>query len=408
MGESASQPLPDIPSIAVMPFENLSGDPGQEYFSDGITVTLITDLSRLQNLFVIARDSTFTYKGKNVDARQVGRDLGVKYLLEGSVQRDGDRVRINAQLIDSASGSHLWGERFDQPAGDIFAIQDEIKRRIVARLDVNVGGEEARVWRRATTNPAAYDLFLQAQDAFYRVTEPSVARAIELFDQAIKLDSQFALAITLRGFAYQTQFYSGWARPREQSAQLAVAEAEKALRLDPQLIEAHTLLGVMYMHLGRLDEGLAELERAVTLNPNNAFASIFYSNALSNLGRGKVALPPAERAMRVNPFPPHWYLHVLGNAYSAAGDTDRAVETYEDCVRRLPDFQWCHKELAIQYARLGRIDEAKARLREVLRINPSFDMRQALSWQTPGAFQEAQRAALIQAGLPDQVLDLRR
>ncbi|NIQ39605.1 MAG: tetratricopeptide repeat protein, partial [Proteobacteria bacterium] len=262
--------FPDKPSIAVLPFVNMSGDPEQEYFSDGMTEDLITDLSKISGLFVIARNSVFTYKRKAVKVDQVGRDLGVRYVLEGSVRKAGGRVRISAQLIDTTTGGHLWAERYDRELQDIFALQDEVTQKIVTTLAVKLTqGEEDRLTRRDTDNLEAYDHILRGLDHYYRFSKDSILQAREMFEKAVDLDPDYALAHSRLGWTHLREWSFGW-RQDPQSLERAFELAQKAISLNDSLADAHELLGEVYLWQKRHDQAVEEMKKAIALGPNNA------------------------------------------------------------------------------------------------------------------------------------------
>jgi adenylate cyclase len=394
--------LPDNPSIAVLPFENMSGDSQQEYFSDGITDTLITDLSQLRNLVVIARNSTFTYKGKAVDVRQVGQELGVRYVLEGSVQRASGRVRINAQLVDTSTGKHLWATRFDRPLNDIFTVQDEITREIVAALDVELTeGEQTRVWRRTTDSPKAYDYFLQGHKQALQFTKQDTARARELFMQALALDPKFAAAMAYLGWTYLLDADLWGISPKESWEKMRMA-AQKALALDDSLGEAYSVLSFYYYrHVGDAEQAIANIERAITLSPGSAhhhhIASLIYTNIGGQPARGLTLI---QRAIRLNPFPPALYFGALGEAYFGLGRYGEAIDANQKTLRLLPDFLPAYVNLTATYSAIGREAEARAHAQEVLRINPNFSVN-TFTAHFHAEMKGPYRTLLLQAGLPE-------
>jgi len=319
-----SLPLPDKPSIAVLPFTNMSGDPEQEYFSDGLTDDLITDLSQISSLFVIARHSTFTYKNKAVKVQDVSRELGVRYVLEGSVRKTNDQVRITAQLVDATMGNHLWSERYDRPLQDIFALQDEIVQQIVTNLRIEVlQAERERVRRIPTENLTAYDLFLRGLEALLRVwnetKKEANAQARQMFEQAIELDPQYAGAYALLSLTYWFDWFSRWSPNPTQSLERALELAQKAVALDDSLFLPHHVLSQVYLWAKRHDQAAAEAERAIALDLNNAEGYHTLGGILHFAGRREEAIRLIKKAMRLNPRYPVSYLNTLGAAYRAAG-----------------------------------------------------------------------------------------
>ena len=369
--------LTDGPSIAVLPFQNMSGDPEQEYFSDGITEDIITDLSKLSGLLVIARNSTFTYKGRAADVRQVGRDFGVSHVLEGSVRRTGDRVRITAQLIDSAAGHHLWAERYDRRLEDIFAVQDEITREIVAALDVKLlRGEQASVWRRLLRKPEALDAYYRGLDSLNRITRETNAQAANCFEQVIRIEPDSPMGYLGAAWTDLSASRYGWSDSAPNSLQQAAALARKALDLDERCADAHALLG--YQHLLSLDhdQAIAAGERSVALNPNHAdnVANLACSYAVS--GRPGDAITAMRRAMRLCPTYPAWYLNILGYAHYLCGEYEDAERVLRLALEREPAYTDCRLILAGVYQARGRADQARQEAREVLRFEPGFRLKQ--------------------------------
>jgi len=373
--ETPPLPLPDKPSIAVLPFVNISGDPKQEYLSDGITEQIITSISKMHRLFVIARTSSFKYKGKAVDVKQVSRELGVKYVLEGSVQRSGDRLRITAQLIDAITGKHLWAERYDRNIGDIFALQDEITREIIAALQVELtDGEQARVYRKGTDNFEAYIKLLQGRDIYRRGTKEDNILAREVFEEVISLDPEYAIAYRFLSGTYHADVAFQTSKSPRRSLARAIELAQKAISLDDSLAEAHGFLGYLYTRTGQLDKGIAEAERAVDLDPNSADAHMQLGGVLHNAGRREEAIQLLKRAIRLNPFPPPVYFVSLGRSYHSLGRHEEAIEAFRKALQRNPDFLYAHLFLASVYSLLGRELQARAAAAEVLRIDPQFSL----------------------------------
>jgi adenylate cyclase len=369
-------PLPDKPSIAVLPFENMSGDSKQDYFSDGLTDQIISTLSKLRGLFVISRSSTFTYKGKPVKIQKVAEDLGVKYVLEGSVQKTAARIRITAQLIDATSGHHLWSERYDRGHEDLFDIQDDITMEIVKALQVDlIEGEQARIWqKKGTSNLMAYEKVLKARQYRYKITKENYARARPLLKEAIALDPGYALAYAVLGYNYWNEARYGWVESRAESIKMANKYAQKAIELDDTLDVAHTLLGVIYLGRRQYEKCLAQMERAITLNPNSAQNNSLMAGSLGCAGRWEDGIGYAEKSIRLSPTPPAWYFWILGRAYFMIGKYDKAIETFKRAVHVHPDFLIAHAFLAACYSSSGRQAEAAAEADEVLRINPKFSL----------------------------------
>jgi adenylate cyclase len=341
--------LPDKPSIVVLPFVNLSKDPDQEYFSDGITEDLTSDLSQLSNLFVIARNSAFTYKGKAVKVQDVSKELGVRYVLEGSVRKADDQVRISAQLIDATTGSHQWAERYDRPLKDIFALQDEIVQKIVTNLQVEVPAAEfARVRRIPTDNLTAYDSVLRGMEAFNRLTKEANTQARQLYERAIKLDPQYAEAYSYLSWTYYLEWVWGWSQD-PQTLEHALEMEQRAVTLDDSLPVAHALLGMIYALQQQYEQAITQGERAIALDPNNADTYARQAQVLSLAGRPEEALRAVEQAMRLNPRYPPWYLDELGWAASWTGRYAEAIATLKAVISQNPNLLDAYNNLAVSY-----------------------------------------------------------
>ncbi len=365
-----------MPSIAVLPFQNMSGEADQEYFSDGITEDLITDLSNLSGVLVIARNSTFTYKGRSVDVRQVGREFNVSHVLEGSVRRAGGRVRITAQLVESASGHHIWAERYDRNLEDVFAIQDEITQKIVTALDVRLlHGEQAAGWRKSLRRPEALDAYYRGLDLFNRVTREANAEAAHCFEQVIGLEPDSPLGHLGMAWIHLSAFRYGWSDSPPESLKRAAALAGRALELDERCSDAHALLGYYHLVKGVHDQAIAAGERAVALSPNHAdnTANLACSYAVSD--RPAEAIPLLQRAIRLSPVYPTWYLNILGFANFRAGQHDDAEAALKLALQREPANARCRMLLAWVHHSRGRIDEARREAQEILRQDPTFRLK---------------------------------
>ena len=359
----------------MLPFDNLSRDPEQDYFSDGLTEDLITDLSQLSGLFVTARHAVFQYKGRTAPPRQVAKDLGVRYVLEGSVRRAANRVRINAQLIDATTGFHLWAQRYDRDFEDIFDLQDEITHTIVAALEVHLTPRErASIERRYTENLEAYDLFLQAREGFWRRTQEGAAQARTTLERAIALDPKFAAAHALLAEICRSEWWYGW-RDDEDALDRALELARRGVALDDGLPFAHMFLGWIHLWRKEHDQAIAEAKRCLALDPNNAEGHVRLGHILDQAGRPAEGLPFIETAMRLDPHYPFLYLFWLGHAFHSLERYDEAIAAYRRTISRNPDFFYAHLHLAAAYAQLGRMEEAKAEAAEALRIDPSFSVQ---------------------------------
>jgi adenylate cyclase len=378
--ERAPLPLPDKPSVAVLPFTSIGGDARQERLADGMTEDVITDLSRYRNLFVIARNSVFAYKGKVVDVRAVGRELGVRYVLEGSIQTSGDRVRVSAQLIEAATNGHVWSERYDRPLDDIFKVQDEVTQTIAATLGGAWGtmaeAEAASARRKPPANLQSYDYYALAAGLFPRVTEKDRAKAEEYFKKAIELDPQFARAYAGLGRIYTSQAFHRWGQKDPQVLLQAAREAElQAISLDPSDAWAHTFLGEILLTQSDVDHGFAEFERAFRLNPNDPLILVMYGEQLYVVGRSQEGVDMINRAFRLNPFAPDFYYSYLDPFY-ATGQYEEVIARERKTGGHAP---WNQMLLTMSYARLGRQAEAAEAVAELLRLYPDFSMERALS-----------------------------
>jgi adenylate cyclase len=374
--EKMAFPLPDKPSIAVLPFTNMSDDPKQQYFSDGLTDQIISGLSKVPNLFVIARHSTFTYKGKPVKVQRVAEDLGVKYVLEGSVQRTADRIRITVQLIDAIRGHHLWSERYDRDLQDIFAIQDDITMEIMKAMRVKLTrGEQARLWgKHETTNLAAYEKYLEGRAYLLRFTEEDNAQGRQLLEEAIALDTGFAGAYAFLGWSHFFDARFGWSKSRAESAKMAFESAQKALEMDDTLDYARTLLSAVYLVKRQHEKAVAEAERAIALNPNGALVYNTLAGVVGCSGRWEESIIYGKKSIRHDPFPPLTSFHWLGRAYFMTGQYNDAILTFKKLLDVNPNYLPAHAFLAASYSSLGREAEATAAVKEVLRVNPEFSL----------------------------------
>jgi adenylate cyclase len=372
--ESAGLPLPDKPSVAVLPFSNLSQDPTQEYFSDGVTEDLITGLSKVSGLFVIARNSAFTYKGRPVKVREVGRDLGVRYVLEGGVQRAGSRVRITAQLVDASSGYHVWAERYDREMGDIFAVQDEVTHQIVRALAVKLSeGEKGRLGRTPTGVPEAYDLVLRGHEARRRTTRESNAEARRLFVKAIDLDSEYAAAYAGLSWTHLQSWQFLWTTDRD-SLERARELAERAIALNDTLVDAYRLLGQVYLWQKQHDRAIAQAERSVAIAPNDADGYETLAEILGWSGRPDESIRLIRQAMRLNPHYPVFYLWTLGHAYYLSERRKEALDTFGKISKENPNFVPAHAYRAVLFTELGRMNDARQAWNKASEISPGASM----------------------------------
>jgi adenylate cyclase len=376
--EKMAFPLPDVPSIAVMPFVNMSGDPKQEFFSDGITDNIITALSKVPRLFVISRQSTFFYKGKPVKVKQVSEELGVQYVLEGSVQRSADRIRINAQLIDALTGHHIWAERYDRNLKDLFALQDEITMKILTatRVKLTEGGVSSAALKYYK-GKQGFDCYLKLMEAakhIDRFTIEDINVARRLIEGAISMCPEIPVGYALLGQVYMQDAILGNTKSPRESLEKGEELVRKALSIDDSLPIAHFLLTGFYLARREHDKAIAEGERAVALDPGGSYAYFQYGSALLFACRPKEALPVLQKAVRLNPNAEAYNLLFFANALSTTGRLKEAVSVYKKALQRAPDYIPAHLGLAGAYIRMGRNKEARAEAEEVLRINPKFSL----------------------------------
>jgi adenylate cyclase len=375
--EKMAFPLPDKPSIAVLPFVNMSGDPKEEYFSDGITEEIITALSKVPYLFVISRQSTFTYKGKPVKVKQVSEELGVRYVLEGSVRKEGSKVRITAQLIDAITGHHLWADRYDRDLKDIFGLQDEITMKIITALQVKLTqGEVAAMIGKGTKNLEAFIKCLQSLASTTTHTKEGNALGRKLAEESIALDPKYPRPYAALAQTYMLDILLGTTESPERSMAKALELLKKAIALDDSEAAAHGTLGYLYVMMGQHDKGIAEAERAVSLNPNDASNLSRLSFVLNNTGRPEEAISVLKTVRRLNPTPPQAYYVQLSTAYRLTGQYKAAIETAKEALKHVPNNQLAYLQLVTAYNMAGQEQEARAAAAEVLKINPKFSLEQ--------------------------------
>jgi len=374
--EKMAFPLPDKPSIAVLPFVNMSEDPKQEFFSDGMTEEIITTLSKSPYLFVIARQSTFTYKGKPVKVKQVSEELGVRYVLEGSVRRSGEKVRITAQFIDALTGYHLWAERFDRDLKAIFALQDEIAFKIMKTVHEKLELTATRVSGRGPGNVEAFLKTLEGREHIYRprITKEDNVLARKLFEEAIALDPNHATAYTFLAWTYMVD--ASFGKSPEESLRRAIELGKRATALDELEGFAHASLGYFYTYAAQFEKAIAHAERGMALDPNLTGVLLNSGAALTLSGRPEEAIPLLHKALRLNPFAPSIYFVNLSAAYRMAGRFDDAVEQAKRAVERNPKDQLAYLALAAGCMLAGREGEARAAAAEVLKMNPVFSVEQ--------------------------------
>ena len=383
---SDTEPEAERPSIAVLAFENLSGDPEQEYFADGIAEDLITELSRLRWLLVTARNSTFTYKGQAVDVRQVGRDLGVRYVVEGSVRKGGERVRITAQLVDAATGNHIWAERYDRELADIFALQDEITETLVAALQGEVGDfERERARRKPPDSLDAWESYQRGLWHLWRMNAEDLAEARRLFQRAGDLDPYFAQPFAALAFALYLQVGLSYADSPLENLDQALRFANKAVALDDKEAMAHFTLGRVQILRGEYDAAIAELRTAIDLNPSSALAHNGLGLALALTGQLDEAISEYDTAIQLSPRDPLvWAFYSLrARARVLSGDYEAAVKDARRAIRHPAASYWPHANLASALALLDRREEAKIALDKLLEIKPDFSPHAVLAALSP-------------------------
>ena len=399
-----TQKRPDQRSIAVLPFANLSGDQTQDYFSDGITIDIITDLSRLSNLLVIASNSVFTYKGTPVKIQQVAQELGVSHVLEGSVQKAGTKLRINAQLIEAESGHHLWADRFDGQLSDILALQDQVSARIVGALAIRLtSDEEASLHRGGATNPEAYDLLLRGLEHFRRFSRETNIEARNYFLRAIAHDPDFARAHADVALSYGIDLLFGWQQPTPELLQTAFGYAERALALEPGSPQVHFGLSTLSLSAGDVDNALEYSRRSVELSPNYADGWAQHGQALVYAGRPTEGLETIRKAMRLNPRHAFYYTWIEGHAFLLLGKHEQAIAQFERVIQSNPHFPGAHLTLAVAHAELGQVEQAAWQAAEILTLRPDFSLdveRQRLPYQRA---EDRRRYidGLRKAGLPE-------
>lgn len=405
--EKMAFPLPDKPSIAVLPFDNLSGDSSQDYFSDGITENIITALSNVSNLFVIARNSTFTYKGKPVKVQQVAEALGVHYVLEGSIQRSGDHIRITAQLNDALTGHHLWAENYDRKFGDIFVLQDDITEQVVMALEVKLTeGEQARIRRRHTDSPEAYEYFLRGLEIGRRFTKEDNAQARRLYEKAIALDPNYAHAWQEIGRLHYRDARFGWTDTPAHSLELAEEFAQKTLAMDDSDAVAYATLSLVYMARRQHEKAVTYGEKALALAPNFADVRVMIALPFLYSGRPEEAIELVKKAMRLSPYYPGWYLPVLGHAYRLTGQYKEAIKALESWrARANPRSELPYLMLAFTYVEAGRGEEAGVAVAEILKRKPKASIEgyaksKMFAYKDPAEIERV-LDSLRNAGLPE-------
>ena len=396
--------LPEKPSIAVLPFDNMSGDPNQEYFSDGLTEQIINGLCKVLNLFVIGRNSSFAYKGKLISTKQIAQELGVKYILEGSIQRAGDRVRITAQLLDATTDYHMWSESYDRNLEDLFALQDEITMKIMGAMAIKLTtGEQARIYEMETSNIQAYDALARGLDCFYRFNKQDNYQARLLFEQAYQLDENYAFAVALIGWAHVSDFFFNWSDNPLESFIEAEKYTHKALDMNDSLDTPHTLMAYIHLFKKEYDKAIHESKRAVALNPNGADAIAHLGFINSMTGKPEKGIILLKRAFRLNPIPqPHFYLF-LGEAYRLTDQYEKAIEMLNHSFNIESSSVNLYLMLTSCYICLNDFEKAQTSVKKAFEIEPnlSLELVKNMSLQKDQSKLEKYIENLRKAGLPE-------
>jgi adenylate cyclase len=397
-------PAAEKPSIAVLPFSAMSSDPEQEFFADGLVEDILTTLSKLSGLSVIARNSSFVYKGRAVDVRQVARELGVRYVLEGSIRKAGNRIRITAQLIDATTGAHIWADRFDRSVDDIFAVQDEITMTLATEMQVRLTeGEHARLRYTTTTNVEAWNLWVQGLN-HYRSGVVSRETNVEVrryWEKALALDPDSASLNAMIGFMLFADARFGWSNDRQATIARAEAHIEKALSIDPENSDAYRSLSGVLLLKSRFDEAVEAARKAVKLGPNLPDVLIFASYVLTCAGHPDEGIVLSERAMTLSPTYPANYLGQLGNTYRIAGRGDDALKAFQAYRARSPGYGLA--DMAMVHAQAGRMEEARGMVKELMAARPSFTIASWLDTQFRNDVEQLKIDAdsLRAAGVPE-------
>ena len=394
--EKMAFPLPDKPSIAVLPFKNLSGEPEQEFLADGITESVIGAISRVSGVFVIASNSVFTYKGKAAKVQTVSEELGVRYVLEGTVQRSGNRLRVNAQLIDATTGRHLWSEKYDREMKDLFSLQDDISKEILTALRVKLlEGEQARVWARGTNNLDAYIKFLRAYDQFKSFNKNSVILTRKVCQEAIAIDPHFEQPHSLVGVSHLIDLWFNWGETPRASMEKSEAALQKAISLNPLSDFALANLGHLFLLQERHDEAVGAGEKSVALNPNGEFNMVLLGITFNYVRRYEEAITLFREAQRRNPFCPAWYIHNGAYSYLGLGKLDEAIAESKRALEREPDHFPAMVALASVYGNSGRVDDGRTVAMKILKIDPRFSLASVEKWP----YKHKSDAELVMAGL---------
>ena len=374
--ETLQLELPDKPSIAVLPFTSMSADPEQEFLADGVSEDIITELSKISKLFVVARNSTFTYKGRAVDVKQVGREQGVHYVLEGSVRRNGDRLRITAQLIDATTGDHLWAQRYDRVIHDVFELQDEITREVTSALQVELTeGEQARLWASGTQNFEAWEIVIQIPELIYSHRKEHILMGRRLSEEALLLDKNYAAAWTMLGLAHWEEAFNGWSENPEASLNLAIDAAAVSQSIDDSNPDTYALLTWIHLSLRKYNQAFDLAKQAMVLGPNNSFVVGVASDVALFCDRPHDMIVLLNKAMRLCPIYPAWYPSSLAWAYLLMDRREDAIDSAKTSSGIDPDYPFNYMVLAIAFAESECEQEARTAIGNLLRIDPSYSLR---------------------------------
>ncbi|MFB3116375.1 MAG: tetratricopeptide repeat protein, partial [Gammaproteobacteria bacterium] len=363
--------IPDKPSIAVLQFDNMSRYPEQEYISNGIAGEILTDLSKLAGLFVISRHSTFIYKGKSVTLQQISKQLGVRYILQGSVRKTGDNLSISAKLIDAISNKQLWAKRFDQELNNIFTIQYEILKSVVSNLEVNLSEEEQkRLVTQGTENLEAHDLYMRGQGQYFTFTPKNIKKSITSFSQCIELDPNYAMAYAWKSRVLIFQFIIGINNSKEETILPAITLARNAIKIDNLLPLAHACLGWALMWNNEIDKAILELKKSLELDGNFADGNMWYSMVLSSAGKSAEAIEAIKKAIRMNPFHTVQYLFAYGVAYFTQGQYEKAIFYFKRCIELNPNYLPTHIFITSCFGLLEKTKESRAAKIKLLQLDP--------------------------------------
>jgi len=408
--EKMAFPLPEKPSIAVLPFNNLSDDQTQDYINVGITENIISALSNISGMFVIASDSTSTYKGKPVKIQQVSEELGVRYVLEGSAQKSGNRIRVTAQLIDATTGHYLWSEKYDRDLQDIFDLQDEIAQKIIVELQVKLTeGEQARVSQKSTTNMEAWSYANKGLARWMHTSKENNAKAMELFEKAVELDPNYVWAWVRLAWTHSMAQRPGWSQNPSEHHKKFLEISKKVLAMDETDSDVHALAGLANLWQGQLEQAIIDGKKALVLGPTNAQAHVLLAVTMNTVGRFDDVIRLVKRAMRLHPYYPAYYLTWLGGAYRMKELYEDALSVYNQLLDRCLKGEYPvlapHVYLADLYAEIGKEDKARAHAAEIFKIEPGFTLKRVRNLNTFGysdpALLERRLKALRKAGIPD-------